>query len=584
MPTGASAPGKVPGALRALLALALLGGWVALLSTPALQPPGIGASSIWQLRSLEAARASLGRTLVRLALEALRFAPLGLLAVFVFRDRGFRLARALLVALPALVLGLAAAATAIWLCDRAAGAPGPSDLLWPALGVGLGVLLGLAWRRGLGALVFLPLKLLAAAALAALLALALLLGSLEPQPAVPPPRAVRSADKRELVAAFRGKDPRTIPAAETRTLRLTQEDVDRLVGWALPLVHDPERVRAAVALEPGDTLLVRGSLRLPLFGRWLNLACSARVGVQQGRFFLREPRLRLGQHELPAALMDAFGPLLERAVRAERRLRPALAALRDARIEPGVLTASYGRMDTPRGLLASLVWGEAESAALREPVAEQVLTLLREMAAAPRGDARFARAYEAAFGLARERSRGGSTVEENRAAILALGIVLGSARLAPFAGDVLAAAQKGRAAALRQGTTLRGRADWTRHFSISSALAVLSAVAPSNAAGLLKEELDADGGSGFSFGDLLADRAGTTFGAVATRDEAAAAALQQRLARGFQVDAFFPPATGLPEDIPDPELRARYGGVGGALYQRHADEIERRVAACAAYR
>ena len=68
------------------------------------------------------------------------------------------------------------------------------------------------------------------------------------------------------------------------------------------------------------------------------------------------------------------------------------------------------------------------------------------------------------------------------------------------------------------------------------------------------------------------------------RDRAAAAALQQRLARGFEVDAFFPAATGLPEDIKDPELRARYGGVGGPLYQRQVEEIERRVAACAAYR
>src|SRR5512135_926057 len=111
MPPSDSSSGRPGGLLRALLALVLLTAWVALLLSPALRPAGAGATSLWQVRSLEAARVSLGRTLADFLLTALRFAPLGLLAVFVFRDRTFRLARAVLVALPALALGAAAAAT-----------------------------------------------------------------------------------------------------------------------------------------------------------------------------------------------------------------------------------------------------------------------------------------------------------------------------------------------------------------------------------------------------------------------------------------------------------------------------------------
>jgi hypothetical protein len=107
----------------------------------------------------------------------------------------------------------------------------------------------------------------------------------------------------------------------------------------------------------------------------------------------------------------------------------------------------------------------------------------------------------------------------------------------------------------------------------------------SDAAGLLKEELDADrGGSGFSFGDLLADRAGTTFAVRATRDNVSARIIQERIARGFRVDEFFPQAADLPEGIPDAELQSHYGGVGGQAYNRLIDEIEQRIAACAAYR
>jgi hypothetical protein len=174
-------------------------------------------------------------------------------------------------------------------------------------------------------------------------------------------------------------------------------------------------------------------------------------------------------------------------------------------------------------------------------------------------------------------------VEENRAALLALGIVLGHPRLARAVGEKLDAERAATAGLTRARTTLRGRSDWTRHFTVSGALTVVSAVAPSDAAGLLKEELDADGGSGFSFGDLLADRAGTAFADVATRDEASAAAIQARLADGFRVDDFFPPADGLPEGIQDAELQSRFGGVGGPLYRRTAEDVARRVAGCAAY-
>ena len=174
-------------------------------------------------------------------------------------------------------------------------------------------------------------------------------------------------------------------------------------------------------------------------------------------------------------------------------------------------------------------------------------------------------------------------MEENRAAVLALGTVLGHSRLARAVGEQLDRERAEIAWHVRERTTLRGRADWTRHFAVSGALTVVSSVAPSDAAGLLKEELDADGGSGFSFGDLLADRAGTTFADVATRDEASAAAIQARLAGGFRVDDFFPLADGLPEGIQDAELQARYGGVGGPLYRRTAEEVDRRVSSCSAY-
>src|SRR6266545_1345195 len=121
-------------------------------------------------------------------------------------------------------------------------------------------------------------------------------------------------------------------------------------------------------------------------------------------------------------------------------------------------------------------------------------------------------------------------------------------------------------------------------FWVSAGLALLSAETVSDAAGLLKEELDAGGGSGFSFGDLLADRAGTRFALAATRDVAAARAMQNRLSGRWPLDDLFPPAADLPEGIQDAELTSKYGAVGGGPYQALVAEIERRLDRCAALR
>jgi hypothetical protein len=383
-----------------------------------------------------------------------------------------------------------------------------------------------------------------------------------------------------MVGRFRGRDPRRIPAGEARTLRLTARELDQLAAWAGAV---GVKARATVGLRPGGASATV-SVPVPRTARWLNVRASALGGIENGRLSASEPRLQVGSLTVPAVLLDALAPLAVAGLRGDRDLRRVLPAVDRLSLGPDEAALTYKRVDMPRGLIARLVWGEEAGEAMREAVDAQVARLLEALPATAKGDARFGRALETAFGLARERSAQGSAVEENRAAILALGVVLGHSRLARATGEKLDDRRTGRAESLRRGATLRGRDDWSRHFTVSGALTVLSAVAPADAAGRLKEEMDADGGSGFSFGDLLADRAGTTFADVATRDEASAAAMQARLAAGFRIDDFFPAADGLPEGIPDAELQSRYGGVGGPLYRRHVEDIERRLAACAAYR
>jgi hypothetical protein len=201
----------------------------------------------------------------------------------------------------------------------------------------------------------------------------------------------------------------------------------------------------------------------------------------------------------------------------------------------------------------------------------------------PPGDARFGALMEAAFAPASGESAPKSAVQHNRAAILALGVAIGDDRLARMIGLKSDNRWVRAGVLLGQGSTLRGRNDWARHFCLSAALAVLEHPLLSDAGGLMKEQMDALAkGSGFSFGDLAADRAGVRFAVSATSSEAAAGAMLDRLHSGFAVDDFFPHAADLPENLTLEEFRREYGSVGSLRYRQKMVEIEGRLDRCRA--
>jgi len=217
--------------------------------------------------------------------------------------------------------------------------------------------------------------------------------------------------------------------------------------------------------------------------------------------------------------------------------------------------------------------------------AEQLHHLIAEASTLSGGDGRFAALVESAFAKARHDSAGGDAVLQNRAAILALGIALGHEKIAPLAGLGGDADLVRQASAARGNATLRGREDWPRHYLVSAAFTVLENPFISDSAMLVKEALDTlNGGSGFSFTDLAADKAGILFAEAATRDEPSARAMQERLQKGFDVEAFFPPVSDLPDGLSADQFQSQYGGVGGRGYRRVLQEIDRRLSQCSGLR
>ena len=116
-----------------------------------------------------------------------------------------------------------------------------------------------------------------------------------------------------------------------------------------------------------------------------------------------------------------------------------------------------------------------------------------------------------ALALAERRSEDGNKMQEVQSAILALAIYCGHWRAQYLVGEVITTDLKNHRSRCLN-VTLSGRRDLRKHFIISAALEVASRNGMAFAAGEFKELLDSnEGGSGFSFDDLAADRAGIHF-------------------------------------------------------------------------
>jgi len=130
---------------------------------------------------------------------------------------------------------------------------------------------------------------------------------------------------------------------------------------------------------------------------------------------------------------------------------------------------------------------------------------------------------------------------------------------------------------------IEGRKDFAQHFLTSAALAARGDSALSDAVGLFKEISDTDSGSGFSFTDIAADRAGSRFGELATRSPQDARRVQQRLAAGVKETDIMPRAKDLPEHMRSDVFSQRFGHIGSPAYRRMMEEIEARINACSLY-
>ena len=384
--------------------------------------------------------------------------------------------------------------------------------------------------------------------------------ALSASPQLAPDPGWRLTDLSRLDAVVTGS---AVPGTQLhRVLQVTQRDIEIVLGLAARRYVD---ARLELQLDAGQARL-RASLRLPepLDAAWLNL--SAELNDAAGRPAVE--RWRIGHLPLPAWLPNlAIGQLWQQLFPPDGSRQPGLLRLSFARGQARLVMALGD--GTPENWLQH--WLPNDEQQRLRVYAEQLSALTRRLPA--RSTMPMVDLIAPLFAMAQRRSTNGQTAAaENRAALLALTLYANSHGL-----GTIAMPGRGRAMAKPVPLTLNGRPDSPLHFLISAALAAQAGIGVADTAGLYKEVSDAQGGSGFSFNDLAADRAGTRFGLLAT---SAPQRLQALLATGVRERDLMPNVDDLPEGLTAAEFAERFGRVGTPAYQRMMADIEARLDHC----
>ncbi|MDT4290831.1 hypothetical protein RO575_14795 [Methylomonas sp. MO1] len=360
---------------------------------------------------------------------------------------------------------------------------------------------------------------------------------------------------------FRQNDPRRLKSGAIARVALNQQELDLAINY---LANQYANGVAGLRIDNGRAH-IDATLRLPRnpVGQYLNLTLE----FKQTANLPEVDQLSAGKLRLPGMLAN---PLLKLAL---NTLQPAADRqafaniLKHVLFQPQRLTVTYRwQADLP---------GKLRGALLTPEDLQRLEAYQRRLAEQSQADNRSVSLTDLSkplFKLALQRSASGDPIAENRALILVLTLYVNQQRLT----KIIPESRLWPRPLWRQ-VTLNDRDDLSKHYMVSAMLAAYSGTPLADAVGLFKEIEDSRGGSGFSFNDLAADRAGTRMGEQAVANPAQAQKIQAIMAVANE-DQMMPATADLPESLSEAEFIRRFGGTDGEAYKQLMQDIENRIA------
>ncbi|MDO9422644.1 MAG: hypothetical protein Q7T40_00425 [Methylobacter sp.] len=177
------------------------------------------------------------------------------------------------------------------------------------------------------------------------------------------------------------------------------------------------------------------------------------------------------------------------------------------------------------------------------------------------------------FELAYQRSTMETAIDENRAVISTINDYVNKHEAKKLLSSIEAKPVTGK----QYAAFLYKRIDLAQHFIGSAALTALVNKQAAQIAGEEKELSDAHSGSGFSFIDLAADKAGIRFGEMATSSPENARKMQKAMSGIKDYSDFMPDPRDLPEHMDEVEFKQRFESVNSPIYLEILKQIDVRI-------
>ena len=385
---------------------------------------------------------------------------------------------------------------------------------------------------------------------------------------------------KELIANLH---PRKLETQTIQEIPLTERDINTLLTYAKSLCPEKNKFYTKVHLYPGNATLLT-TIKLPNnpFGGYFNLSSTLSPAIAS----ISIEKLHVGNLNIPRRPIQIGIKILHRYLSRMEDYR----TISEISTEINKIVLLQGAMFVNLKLGSSAVnrlCSRWRRSVFPKEISERALVYYNKIGEIENrissDQASIVRILKPLFTFAYHKAElTDDEVAENRSLILALAMYSRSSRIDELLG---LSEMEGYKRPTKLKMRLFHRLDLAQHFLYSAALSVFTGSKAANLIGLLKEVDDSnEGGTGFSFTDLLTNRAGVRFAEIAVDSPVQAKKLQRFMMEVVSDEDIVPVTNELPQDILDLELNKNYNEIDSKAFQLIEREIEARISSCRLYR
>ena len=359
---------------------------------------------------------------------------------------------------------------------------------------------------------------------------------------------------------------------EITTIELSHADITLTANY---LLNRYTKSAAAVSLKNNKlTFNITATLPNNRLGKYLNI--TIRFGIEENAPLPSITKFKAGKLMIPAKLAETFLEFGIKHSGLDNYFILATKPIKYINISSEKLTISY--ISSVQTLItARNVLTRTDNTPELNIYEKQIIDIIKQHD--PNWRLSLAELLKPLFATAYQQSTLDTAITENRLVIMAVNDYVNKKAAKELLPITSPEAIQGK----HYSAFLYKRIDLAQHFIGSAALTASGNNQVAKVLGEDKELNDAKRGSGFSFIDLAADKAGTRFGEIATSNPETAKDLQLFMSQIRDYSDFMPDPRDLPEKMTETEFIARFGSIQSPAYQTMVKSIDERIATMSLY-